>query len=43
MSDPKEPHEQILDLYRDLVAASHPTLIGAWPVLSGYNAKIALP
>lgn len=36
----KSPQEQIVELYEPVVKGKHADLVTAWPVLSGYNAKI---
>lgn len=36
----KRPEEQIIDIYRTIVAGKYPDRVAAWPVLSGYNSKI---
>ncbi len=36
----KSPQEQIVKLYREVVAQRYPEQLSAWPVLSGYNSKI---
>ena len=36
----KSPQEQIVELYEPVVKGKHADLVTAWPVLSGYNAKV---
>lgn len=37
----KPPQQHIVELYTSIVSERHPDLVAAWPVISGYNTKIA--
>ena len=41
MKNDKTLEQQIVDMYRTVVAKKHPTYISGWPILTGYNIKTA--
>ncbi|KQC13368.1 MAG: hypothetical protein APR63_08835 [Desulfuromonas sp. SDB] len=39
MQNEKSVDEQIIEMYRNLVANKHPDLVSGWPILTGHNIK----
>ena len=39
MKKEKAVDEQIIEMYKNLVAAKHPDLVSGWPILTGHNTK----
>ena len=39
MKNEKSVDDQIIEMYRKLVATKHPDLVSGWPILSGHNIK----
>ncbi|MDA3864313.1 MAG: hypothetical protein PF689_10650 [Deltaproteobacteria bacterium] len=39
MKDGKSVDEQIIEIYKNLVAAKNPGVVSGWPILTGHNIK----
>jgi len=37
----QSPADQIVEIYNDAIHKKHPNYLGGWPILSGFNVKVA--